>query len=203
MLDLHEPVGRTWNEEQDGCGRLGAHAGLELGLCLALFEPGFSGRKHQLSGLERPLLPFDRRPLQLHRAELATAPREVGLLFPYARLPLGQLVDEAREVELPGVQFARPEAEEPLDRRPRIAQELFPALEVDERLLEARGVLVELAPTLGEHALEPLFRAQAMGDDPAHESGQAVGLVLQTALVPGGLFPPRTQHGAAFRWAPP
>ena len=65
MLDLHEPVGRTWNEEQDGCGRLGAHAGLELGLCLALFEPGFSGRKHQLSGLERPLLPFDRRPLIL------------------------------------------------------------------------------------------------------------------------------------------
>ena len=133
-----------------------------------LASPGRAARPHPeacLALVERalplghgPLPLLDRRSLQLDRAELAPAARELGLLGPQPLLPGRQLADELGDLGLARVEVARPEPEEPLERGPRVPQQALAPLEVRDRVLERGRLRLELAPACCEGLLELVLR---------------------------------------------
>jgi hypothetical protein len=171
LIDLDEPVAVAWHEREPdvllasrlGAGGLVGRAGRLGQLTLALLQ-------RELLLRERVFALLDARAPQLDGAELAAAPRQVGLLLAEALLARGQLANQLRELRLAGVEIARPEPQEAFERGSRVAQEGLAALEVRDRVLECGRLRLELQPALGHLLLEPVLGwwAAAAAHDPPH-----------------------------------
>ena len=74
-----------------------------------------------------------------------------------------------------------PEPQHPLDRRSRVAKQVLAALELGDRLAQARGVLVELAAPL-RAAPRDVPRSSAGGQHPPDETAAPI-LVTRIGLV--------------------
>ena len=147
-----------------------------------LVQGRFELRKLLFSGSDRAFAAFDRRSLELDRSELL--PSSGQLLFRPGELGLAlrELADEARQLGLPGLELGGSEAEHPLDGRSRITEELLASLELCDRLVEPRGVLLELAATVSEQLLEAVLGARAGRE---HAPDEPAARLVVGALVFG------------------
>ena len=74
-----------------------------------------------------------------------------------------RLAQEVGELRLACLEVGGAEPQHPLNGGARVAQQLFAAFELLDRLAEAGGMRLELAATLREELLESLLRRSVPG----------------------------------------
>ncbi len=134
-----------------------------------------------LALLDGALPTLDGGSLQLDGTELLASTSDLGLCLREPCIALRELAQQLGELGLARLELGGPDSEHALDRRARVADELFTTLELLDRAVQPRGVLVELATAFREYLVETLLRVGSGRERLAH--ARAEPLLLRVLLL--------------------